>query len=535
MEIINNPPLVERITDSLRDTGYELNTAIADIIDNSIAAEAKNIDVRIVIDFENNAFVSISDDGFGMSREELINAMRYGSSRRLNPSSLGKFGLGLKTASTAFCKKLTVVTRSKSKEINKAIWDLDYIAKTDNWSLQLDTPTQEELGLLNELTEGAGTVVIWEKIDRLFNASEKRKEKKKYFANALKRYHDSLSDHLSMVYQRFLDFDDERARNVNINLNGKRIKAWDPFFRKLTKMPVDEKIVPVEISEDKTSSFKISAYILPRKEEYDNDDDRNYAKISNELQGIYIYRENRLIHGPDWLTMYKQEPHFSLIRVELSFDYMLDDAFQVDLKKSRILLNGALYEWLRDKFLAAPRREAEMRYRKGSASTIKGTGALLHSTSNNTINQKVGDLKKANIQSINPDRGEVSITNNEGTSTTKIRIVVDDKLGPVHIETASTLDNGVLWEASLLNGRPSVTLNSGHPYYQKSYLPNKTNSIIIQALDYLLWALAQAELNNTSQTNQDAFEEFRIEVSRNLKKLVADLPEPTEMEIDQNV
>ena len=99
------PPDPERMIEGLRDTGYKFNTALADIIDNSIAANAELVDVTVSMDFRGNIIVSVADDGIGMNRDELINAMKYGSDRRESAASLGKFGLGLKTASTAFCRR----------------------------------------------------------------------------------------------------------------------------------------------------------------------------------------------------------------------------------------------------------------------------------------------------------------------------------------------------------------------------------------------------------------------------------------------
>ncbi|MGH9586840.1 MAG: hypothetical protein ACRD3F_07790, partial [Acidobacteriaceae bacterium] len=148
--------------------------------------------------------------------------------------------------------------------------------------------------------------------------------------------------------------------------------------------------------------------------------------------------------------------------------------------------------------------------------------------SNNAIQQKVNVLKIATVTDVDSGSGNVEVNNNAGKIAAHLRIVTSEEGTNVHVATNSTLDNGVLWEATLVNGAAAVTLNTAHPYYPKAYLPNKANSVVVQALDFLLWSLAQAELNNLNAQNKDAFEEFRIEVSRNLKKLVADLPDPPE-------
>ncbi len=525
---VDVPPDVARIVEGLRDTGYLFNTAIADVIDNSIAAGASRVDVRLAVDFAGVLMVSIGDDGSGMDRAGVIEAMKYGSKRRADPASLGKFGLGLKTASTAFCRRLVVISRPDgAAPALRAAWDLDALATANAWKLELAAPTKDELKLLDVVAPSrAGTLVVWEKVDRLLNNYQRPDGQP--LKNAAKKLEVALREHIALVYQRFLDPADSRARTLTISTNGVEVPAWDPFCLGATLKPALEKDVETVLPTGVKASFKVRAFILPRKEEFTNEALRDAARISNERQGVYVYRENRLIHGPDWLGMYKQEPHFSLLRVELSFDHRLDEGFQVDIKKSRILLNEHLFDWLRDKFLAAPRREAETRYRKGEASVAKGAAALLHTTSNTTIEQKSGVLKTAQVTNVDEKKGEVTITNNSGQTTAKLRIVTSDEPGIVHVTTADSLDNGVLWAGALMNGAAAVTLNTSHPFYPKAYLPNKANSVVIQALDFLLWALAQAELNNVSDGNREAFEEYRIEVSRNLKRLVADLPDPPE-------
>jgi hypothetical protein len=527
-EFVIVEPDVERIVEGLRDTGYDFNTAVADIIDNSIAAGADMVHVHVVLDYGGQVYVSVADNGVGMDREDLINAMKYGSKKRLDPASLGKFGLGLKTASSAFSRRLVVVSRPvSSTSVLKAIWDLDDLKKSDAWRLQIDTPAPEELAVLEEVAKDhSGTAVIWDRVDRLL--TDYKRPDGKAMKNALKRIESILSERIAMIYQRFLDPRDQRARNVVIRLNGSAVLAWDPFCLAEIKKPVSERTVPVMLPSGQESSFLVRAFILPRKEEFSSDENRIAARISNDLQGIYVYRENRLIHGPDWLGMFKMEPHFSLLRVELSFTHEVDEAFQVDIKKSRILLNTDLYDWLRDQFLVAPRREAENRSRKGAASSAKGVAALLHKASNNAIGMRVASLATPKVVTRDLKTGAVDLENNSGHQKAKLRIVVPDSPSAVHLSIETSLDDGVLWEPTLINGTTAVTLNASHPYYIKAYLPNEANSPLIQALDFLLWSLAQAELNNVSEENRDAFQEFRIEVSRNLKKLVADLPDPVE-------
>jgi hypothetical protein len=526
---ISVPPDVARISEGLRDTGYDFNAAIADIIDNSIAANATQVDVRLEVDFADDVVVAIIDNGDGMNREGLINAMKYGSDKRVSAKSLGKFGLGLKTASTAFCRRLSVISRDQAGEPPlRATWDLDVLARRNSWDLEFGAADAVQMKLLDEVAKGkAGTLVIWENVDRIVDRYKAANGQP--LSRAIAKLETQLREHLSVVFQRFLDSSDGRERSIVLKLNGTLVLPWDPFCLVETKEPVAEKKLDIRLPDGTSTSFTVRAFVLPRKEEFSSDANRVAAKVSNERQGMYVYRENRLIHGPDWLNMFKQEPHYSLLRVELSFDHTLDGAFQVDIKKSRIELESGLYEWLRDKFLAGPRREAENRNRKGAANTARGLATLLHTSSSNTIQQKSDSLTTAEVSIVDEKSGKVTVANNSGATTACIRMLNPDDVGSTHVVTATTLDNGVLWEPTLgKNKGTAVVLNTGHPFYIKAYLPNRGNSTVIQALDYLLWALAQAELNNINQGNTEAFEEFRIEVSRNLKKLVADLPDSVE-------
>uniref|UniRef100_UPI003B58A604 ATP-binding protein n=1 Tax=Noviherbaspirillum sp. ST9 TaxID=3401606 RepID=UPI003B58A604 len=210
---------------------------VADIIDNSIAATAEAINVILEIDARGNIQVAVADDGCGMDRAGLINALTYGSKRRTDPSSLGKFGLGLKTASTAFCRKLTLVSRNAAEgPVLAATWDLDKVPD-HNWSVMIGEPSVEEAELLDVYASGrSGTVVIWDNVDRLLG--EYKKAGGAPIRKAKERYLEQLRHHVSMIYQRFLDREDERARNVSVSINGVPVPPWDPFCIGEVKEPI---------------------------------------------------------------------------------------------------------------------------------------------------------------------------------------------------------------------------------------------------------------------------------------------------------
>lgn len=529
IESIVSIPDPGRTMEGLRDTGYNFETAVADLVDNSIAAEATKVDIQVARDFRGRIRILISDNGIGMDKEGLKQAMKYGSPRRPDPASLGKFGLGLKTASTAFCRRLSLISRpSANTNTVMATWDLDHVIESSQWLLQMsEAPDEEGLQRLNEVApEGSGTVVLWEKVDRLLKnyqdpaGAPARK--------ALDKRCEALKDHIAMTYQRFLDQSDNRARNVNILLNGKPVQAWDPFQKGLSELVAGES----PDVEGTGGGFQVRAYILPRREEFPNDELAKAARLSSDRQGLYIYREERLIHAADWLGMFQKEPHSTLLRIEFSFDHKLDDAFHLDIKKSQIILNEALWSWLKDQFLTAPRREANRRYRQGRNKQVTDKAKDAHAASNNSIRNKEAEIGGATVNVTNPETGEVTVTNEQGTFQTTLKISSATKPGEVFVQPAEDVADGLLFEPAMIEQHKAVRINTQHPYYHKVYVPNLNSSVTVQGMDSLIWAICSAELSATTDKTAEAFRDMRYEVTRILRKLVEGLPEPTTDEED---
>lgn len=339
---------------------------------------------------------------------------------------------------------------------------------------------------------------------------------------AIQKICEELKEHVAMVYQRFLDPAFKEAKNIKITIAGENILPWDPFVKKESDRVAYE-IVEVPNAD---ASFSVSAYVLPRKEEFSSQEAFQSAKLRNNLQGFYVYRENRLIHFADWLGMYTQEPHGTLLRVEFTFDHRLDDAFQIDIKKSQINLDPNLYNWLADQFLPAPRRAADDRYRQGQKKKAHAQAVSAHLESNNNISSKQLQIQGAEVVASGKN-DEAIIKNAQGEFRFKLKITNSQKDGEVFIQPVEGLNDGVFFEPALIDNQKGVRINTTHPYYHKVYLPNLKSGVTIQGMDSLLWALCMAEFSTIDQNTLDHFDQLRFELSRILRKLVADLPEPT--------
>lgn len=524
MRTIQNDPNPSRLIEGMRDTGYEFKTAVADIIDNSIVADANKIEVQMHMDPRGNVALAILDDGEGMSEKELIDAMKYGASKKNHPLSLGKFGLGLKTASTAFCRELVVVTIDQKNVASKAIWDLDYVAETNGWNLIVDEPANDELQTLSRFTKGSsGTMVIWRKVDRLlkkYKIPGGRSAKK-----AVDKYIDELRDHLAMVFQRFTDVNDKRvAKKITLFLNKEKIEPWNPFkFADVGSE--DQAEVTEEIDGDnvKAGSFEIKSYYFPRPDEMPNHV-FDHARIKMEKQGIFIYRENRMIYGPDWLGIVAKHNSYNRVRVEFSFDHLLDDLFQIDVKKSQVTLTEELQEYITEflkRLLQTARKDAKKHTTLKTQKENKG----IHTNSNNSLTRSAEKLPSSKI-SIDPQTGQATVKNLHGEIPVKnIRISDPKEPGENHIQPVESIVDGLLWEPALVGGKNAVSLNTSHPYYQRVYSQIRDNPDMIKGLDYLLWALTQAELSAMNENAEKYFNEYRYEVSKILRMLANDLPE----------
>ncbi len=326
METIILPPSASALMESTRSIGYSLPSAIADIVDNSIAAGASVI--KIMYMPVNKPYVVIADNGCGMSFAELKNAMQYGSKNPQDTRAeddLGRYGLGLKTASLSQCQKLTVITK-QNNDISGCCWDLQHIHRENNWSLLIlddqDIASMPCIELLNNLS--SGTLVIWQNLDRIMITGDPQRD---VLGTKMIR----VGEHLSLVFHRYLA-GEETGRSLQISMNNKQIFPIDPFMvSQSTRAMADEKIIV-----NGTQEILVRPYILPHVSKLSPSELASLGGKEGlrKSQGFYVYRNKRLVVWGTWFRMMVKGDLSKLARIQVDIPNTLDDLWTLDIKKS---------------------------------------------------------------------------------------------------------------------------------------------------------------------------------------------------------
>jgi hypothetical protein len=361
------PPRAGAMLEALRGLGYTTATALADIIDNSIAAGADTVDLLFAWSGASST-IAVIDNGEGMDDCELDLAMRLGEKNPLDPRTahdLGRFGLGLKTASFSQCRRLTVASR-KETAIHCLRWDLDVLASSadDGWHL-LEGPAEGSESLLAPLHDRRGTMVIWEKPDRIVTPGFREQD----FLDLI----DRVEQHLALVFHRFLAGPKPRLR---LNINSRPVEPHDPF---LANHPATWSS-PVERIAAGKHEVEVQCHVLPHRDRLEMREHEWAAGADGWTahQGFYVYRNQRLLVAGSWLGLgrgrswTKEEAH-RLARIRLDIPNSADAAWKLDIRKSMARPPVAIRERLTR--LAEDTRERARRvfaHRGQPVRTVKG-------------------------------------------------------------------------------------------------------------------------------------------------------------------
>ena len=324
-----NKPTADVLMNSMRAMGYSFESAIADIVDNSVSAHAKNIALKFPIN-PLECCVAICDDGIGMSKKELLDAMKYGSqlkSGNRTSDDLGRFGLGMKAASLSQCRRLTVVSK-KERKTSAYVWDLDVIEEKKDWYM-VDCSKEQitEIKYVDYLDDKeSGTIVLWENFDLIEKASGN------VYAE-LGKHQGAAADYLSLIFHRYLN--GEGKNPLSIMVNNYKLTGLDPFLENHRKTNVRRKIeIPIKDSDGKEQIVSVQPFVLPFQKDLSAEDKRLSGGIENyrAKQGFYIYRNKRLIIWGTWFGRHRDELT-KYARIKVDIPNSLDDIWGIDIKK----------------------------------------------------------------------------------------------------------------------------------------------------------------------------------------------------------
>lgn len=326
---VENKPTADILMVSMRAMGYSFESAIADIIDNSISARARNIQINFPVD-PSDCFISIVDDGVGMDSNELFDAMKYGSEQKRDgrdANDLGRFGLGLKAASLSQCRRLTVISK-KNDELSAFIWDLDVIEKKHDWYMV--ECSEDEIKSMrfssNLKNYTTGTVVVWENFDIIEKSSGS------VYAE-LSRYQDTTCNYLSLIFHRFLNRTGDEK--LSIKINNYELCGLDPFLENHKKTNVRKSVeIPIADASGTERMITVQPYVLPFQKDLTSEDKKLSGGIENyrSKQGFYIYRNERLIVWGTWFGRHRDELT-KYARIKVDIPNTLDEIWGIDIKK----------------------------------------------------------------------------------------------------------------------------------------------------------------------------------------------------------
>ncbi|HZS17720.1 MAG TPA: ATP-binding protein [Candidatus Udaeobacter sp.] len=468
--LLENPPNARRTMEALRELGYDSYASVLDINDNCIDAHATKIDIEIS-EHKGDIIITIDDDGVGMDEETLSEALRLGSDTERESTDLGKFGMGLVTASIGLSQRVEVLSKEADGPLVHGGFDLEQIAAENRFIKWIGPAGKEHAA---SFTRPKGTRVRLSKTDRISNRNATM------FANTLR-------SRIGQVFRKFL------KSGVTITVNGKPVEPIDPL---MLSDPTTKLVLDTEIPVDGKGSAIVRVVDLPDLGAAGN----KSAGIIPQNSGFYIVRNNREIMEAHTFDFYKKHPDYSHFRAELSFDGSLDAHFHTDVKKMTIHPSQSFLDKLRQATQALITESG----REGRARANAEKGQIDHSAAEANITRRASLIPKpkALIERRTPRNGKGTHRNGDGEKPRTPHVT--------HLRTISGLkvafDEGDYGEQSPFylvkqEGRTiTVTYNREHPFYRE-FLEHASDPKVVAILDYLVFAIANSELLVPEQAN----------------------------------
>lgn len=503
-QIRSNKPNAAKLISSLRNTGYDSYAAVEDIIDNAIDAQARV--VRVMVENQKRELrITIADNGTGMNEAILDEALKLGSvTDKDEVSDLGKFGMGLCTASISMARKLEVITKTKDSDCLYSSQDLDEIVKHNEFIKILRKANKEEDQVLKDLSGKQGTVIILSNIDRLSDTN-------------ISQFAAKLSKDLGRIYRKFIE------AGITFYVNDKKIEISDPLMlsNSETKVYSDEVYeLPPNAVNGKKEKIRVKIAILPEV----NSELEKEMKMNIRSQGFYVLRNNREVASGETLDVFSKHNDFNRLRAELSFSATLDNEMGVRFSKDGVEPNQAITDFLKQEIggqIASIRRVMLKNKKASDSATVDHTGSetVIAQKAKLLITPEAEVEKRAARKDSREGRPTEPVGQKERSNFRETK--TSPKGLGARFETAAMGREGTLYETYQEGKVIVIRWNTDHPFYDRVILVNKDSKDLVSALDYLIFALASAELKNSNDDNVELMANIKSVMSTNLRALLS--------------
>ncbi len=504
-----NTPNASKLMESLRYSGYDNNIAICDLIDNSLDANATNVKIEVGLDIHKNYYIIVADDGFGMDEENLAQSLRLGSMTIRNvESDLGRFGMGMVTASISIAKRIEVFTKQKDQSMLTSIMDLDEMEEKNNFNVYREKSTSDEIKLAqNYGIVDCGTVLFLKKCDKLTKPD-------------LTEFLDSLKKEIGETYRYFL------RSGKRIVVNGELVKIVDPMwtdgslteeYKQKSEIFSDEKYEIKVDGLNKKESFEVKIYILPKFDQVI----MRKLKIGIKNQGFYILRNYREISKADDLGIWNKDPHLNNIRAEILFSGTLDATMGVNYTKHDIKPVQAVIDKLKGEIMPQIQTLASRNKKDSRRETVKD---LNFSEAEKIISQKNKLLDKADSdRKIKPTPLNPIVKKPKAKS--EIEEVKKGRPSLAHLAKFETHSFGVVGPIFEVEKQGKITIikwNIDHPFYERFLIEYKHDKDLVNAVSFLAYSLGESKIkySNSDDESYEMLENIMSTISTNLRVLL---------------
>jgi hypothetical protein len=472
-----------KLIESLRCLGYDNYHAIADLVDNSLDANAKQVQVLVRIR-EGEPEIIIADNGIGMDAEILDQAIRLGSLvEKDSASDLGKFGMGLCTASLSLCRQTIVLTKSQDGELLKAINDVDEVKRHNDFVSWYGKADMADKILFDEFLPKtpSGTIIILRKCDNVQHTN-------------LTVFSKTLAKQLARIFRYFI------KAGTAISVNGEKLPAIDPLeWENPNTERFDEGKVEVEISsngETIRDVVTVKLAVLP--------DDSAAGDIAIGVtlksQGFYILRNNREVLDAVTFDLYTRHNDFNRFRGEIHFSGTLDKYMGVNFTKRNVTPHQSLHDQLKN-YIVGQLKTIHSRIKKQQRAETPTDVGEVHKGVEDEIRRKSKLLmtpqapkEKRAPQAEKPPKTPLALKETPRTREPREKRQPGGVAANCRFETAMMGEAGPIYAAEQQGRTIIIRWNAEHPFYQRFILENLQDKRIISAADFLIYSLACAEL-----------------------------------------